>query len=84
MRFEETEALVVKRNKNEKIDRIAEMLNDFLKSGIAVAEIKDWESEYSRPELARLGINYAMKSRFIEGITTSVSCGHIYIVRVDK
>ena len=84
MRFEETEVLVVKRNTNEKIDRIAEMLNDFLKSGIEVAEIKDWESEYSRPELCRLGIDYAMRTRCIDGIRTRVSYGHIYIVRVEK
>ena len=84
MRFEETKALVMKRNRNEKIDRIADMLNDFLKSGIAVAEVKDWEDDYTKPELARLGINYAMKSRFIDGITTSVSCGHIYIARKEK
>ena len=84
MRFEETEVLVVKRNTNEKIDRIAEMLNDFLKSGIEVAEIKDWESEYARPELCRLGIDYAMRTRCIDGIRTRVSYGHIYIVRTDK
>lgn len=84
MRFEETKELVMKRNTNEKIDRIADMLNDFLKSGIAVAEIKDWESEYSRPELCRLGIDYAMRSRCIDGIRTRVSYGHIYIVRLEK
>ena len=84
MRFEETEALVVKRNKNEKIDRIADMLNDFLKSGIEVAEIKDWEDDYTKPEYCRLGIVYAMRSRFIDGIRTSVTNGHIYIARTDK
>ena len=83
MRFEETEALVIKRNKSEKIDRIAEMLNDFLKSGIKVAEIKDWDSEYTRPEHCRLGIVYAMRSRCIDGIRTSISNGHIYIARVE-
>lgn len=84
MRFEETNLLVLKQKKSEKTEKMAEMLNDFLKSGIKVAEIKDWEDDYSRADLARLGLDYVIRSRSISGVHTSVSNGHIYIARLEK
>lgn len=82
MRFVETELLKVKRHNNELVTEITEMLTEFLKVGIPVAEIKDWQEIYETPRKCVMGLYYAI-NRSSFAIKVKQRGEHIFITRAD-
>ena len=82
MRFEETNVRLngmgLKRG-----GEIVNLLGDFLKSGIEVAEIKDWQYSHKSLGSTYQALNYAVKGYYKGKIRVAMRSGHIYIARLE-
>ena len=81
MRFEETNVRLNGMGLRSSTE-INFMLSDFLKSGIEVAEVKDWEHAHKSLNTAYQAVTYAVKRYYKGEIRVAKRGEHIYIARL--
>ena len=60
------------------------MCSEFLKSGIEVAEITDWEERYSTINNVYIGLKTVVKGYFKDSIRVAKNGNHVFIERIKK
>ena len=83
MRFEETSYRLNGKGQRGSWE-VINLLSDFLKSGIEVAEIKDWEDTHASQNAVCQSLNRAVKLYYNGEIRVSKSGEHIFIARIEK
>ena len=63
---------------------VVEMLSDFIKFGIEVAEIKDWELTHKSFNATYQALTKAVNGYFKKQIRVAKRGEHIYIARLEK
>lgn len=83
MRFEETNVVLNGMGMKRGGEAIV-LLTDFLKSGIDVAEVKDWEYSHSSLNSTYQSLKHAIDGYFKGEIRIAIRGEHLYIARLDK
>lgn len=83
MRFEEANVKLngmgLRRN-----GEVVNMLSEFLKSGIEVAEVKDWEYSHKSLNSTYQSLKHAIECYFKGEIRLAIRGEHLYIARLEK
>lgn len=83
MRFEETNVVLNGMGMKKGGEAIA-LLTDFLKSGIEVAEVKDWEYSHKSLNGTYQSLKHAVEGYFKGEIRIAMRGEHLYIARLEK
>ena len=79
MKFEE-----VKKSQTTRNGDVIELCSDFLKSGIEVAEVTDWNERYSSAGNMYVGFKTVVNGYFKDKIKVVKNSNHIYLERLGK
>ena len=83
MRFEETNVVLNGMGLKRGGEAI-ELLTEFLKSGIEVAEVKDWEYSHKSLNSTYQSLKNAVDGYFKGEIRIAIRGEHLYIARLEK
>lgn len=83
MRFEKTNVVLNGMGLKRGGEAIV-LLTDFLKSGIEVAEVKDWEYSHSSLNSTYQSLKNAIDGYFKGEIRVALRGEHLYIARLEK
>lgn len=83
MRFEEVKNRDLLGTRMHKIE-VCTMIREFYKSGIEVAEVKDWDTCYKGTNGAYQAIRRVADDLYPGEIRVSRSNGNVFIARVEK
>lgn len=79
MKFEE-----VKKSQTTRNGDVIELCSEFLKSGIEVAEVTDWNERYSTAGNMYVGFKTVINGYFKDKIKVVKNGNHIYLERLGK
>lgn len=83
MKFEKTDVII---GKNKQLNRgsaeVAQVLSDFLKTDIEVAEIKDWDGTYKNVDSAYYSFKKVIDRFFNNEVRVSKQSGRLFIARL--
>lgn len=79
MKFEE-----VKKSQTTRNGDVIELCSEFLKSGIEVAEVTDWNERYSSAGNMYVGFKNVITGYFKDKIKVVKNGNHIYLERLGK
>lgn len=83
MRFEKTDVKLNGMGMKRGGEAI-ELLTEFLKSGIEVAEVKDWEYSHKSLNGTYQSLKHAVDGYFKNEIRLAIRGEHLYIARLEK
>lgn len=84
MRFEKRESTILDKASSNKAITIKSLLDDFMESGIEVAELKDWKEIYDKAETCASGIRYQIGKFYPDMIGCYNRKDGIYLKRLCK
>lgn len=79
MKFVEVDKTKTTRNGD-----VIEMCSEFVKSGIEVAEVTDWEGRYSSINNVYIGVKTVVRGYFANEIRVSKNGDHVFLERKGK